>query len=78
MVNGERGGLIVRAQKLVVLVLKPELGFATIQHHQMVAKLAKVLHLIQTLAIPIYVQEVSESRIYCLTCIANEKSNGYK
>ena len=70
MVNGEHGCHTVHAQKLVVLDLKPELGFVTIRHHQMVVKFAKVLQLIQPLAITIDVQ-VRESRSYCPMCITN-------
>ena len=70
MVNGERGVLIVHAQKLVVLDLKTDVGFVTIRHHQTVAKFAKVLHLIHPLAIPIDVQ-VREYSSYFLLCITN-------
>ena len=70
MANGESGGLIVHAQKLVVLDLKPKPGPATIRRHQMAAKPAWGLHRLQPLAIPIYVQ-VNEYRNYFQASIAN-------
>ena len=63
MVPGERGIHMVHALKLVAQDLKPELGLAIVLHHQMVAKLALVPHLLQPLAIISNVQ-VGESRKY--------------
>ena len=68
MVSGERGVLMVPAQKLAAQDIKPELGRATVRQHQMVANLALVPHLLQPDAILINVQ-VSESRNYFLTSI---------
>ena len=47
MVTGERGVLMVHAQKLVAQDLKLELGNVTVRPHQMVANLALVPHLLQ-------------------------------
>ena len=70
MVNGEPGGLIVHAQQLVALDLKPELGLAAIRHHQMVAKPAWGLYRLKPFAILIHVQ-VIKSKNYFLVSIAN-------
>ena len=70
MANGELGGLIIHAQKLVAQDPKPELGLATIRHHQMVVKPAWGLHRLQPLAILIHVQ-VIKSKNYFLVSIAN-------
>ena len=70
MVTGERGIHMVHALKLVAQDLKPELGHATVLHHQMVAKLALVPHLLQPLAILMNAQ-VSESRSHFKASISN-------